>query len=961
MPESAPDDPTLDTRLAETIRRDSGPAPAGAPRPEEPAGTTFGRYRLLEELGRGGMGVVWRAWDTKLQRVVALKQVLGRAEEDRAAIERFLREARLAAKLSHPAIVQVHDVGEEEGRHYFTCDYVAGRPLSAALEAPIAPAKAAAWVRQIAEALAYAHDQGVIHRDVKPANVLLDADGRPHVMDFGLAREVNADTSSGLTMSGDLLGTPTYMSPEQASGRQERIGPATDQFSLGVVLYQLLTNGLPFQGETLRDVLNAVAERDPAPPSRVRANLHPDLEAICLHALEKDPVRRYPSMRAFAEDLGRYLDGEAVVARRITGLARLLRNAARNRRLLLPVGALAVAAAVAVGWIVRDRARLAADASAGIERARSAELRGALETARDEYMAVRAILPSHEDAALGLARVEARIADLAAEASQAERDAMQLLEAGRPALDDARRYLYAKDLDYQELTRRVAAGQALIDRALEKAPHLPLAHHLAGRAWRLLGWNEKAEASWLEAIRLDPRFGLAHFELGMLLLDLAIETRAMRVTLRGVTSERSRVDRATALLARSREELDAATSLSWTGDDEVSRALAEAAQAYVVRDRGRIDKLTRTASTTLRGGIGIERFFLLRALAGDPADRRADLDRALEIGPHDALALVTRGIDRMEEGDVDGAIADYSAALVVYPRSRGALVDRGCAYLESNRPEEALADLDRLVELDPTWAPAWLNRGLAKHVKEDLDGAIADFEKALAIEPGLASAIAQRGESRLLKGDAEGALGDFDRAIQADPKCKEAWFYRGKLRLERGDLPRALADFEKSLAIDPTDALCLVGRGTVRLRQGNVDAAIADYDAAVASKPACEDALYNRAIARKVRGDMDGAIADCDRALAIAPKRTEIRMVRASALSQKGDQDGAIEEFTRALSIDAKLHLAFAGRAIAKSDKGDAAGAAADLKEALRLAPSDWPLRAGLQEMLDDLLRAERR
>ncbi|MBI5368854.1 MAG: protein kinase [Planctomycetes bacterium] len=295
---------------------DVGPAAAGAE-----AGVRFGRYRIGSELGRGGMGVVYKAWDEELKRVVAVKMLLAEdAAADPEVIERFLREARSAARLRHPNIVQVYDVGVCAGRHYFTMDFIEGANLESA-RGSLETRRFVELLRDVARALHVAHEAGVVHRDIKPANLLLDRAGRVYISDFGLAKEVGGRDPHGTTRSGTVLGTPHYMSPEQAGARATQIGPRSDVWSLGVMLYEQLAGGKPFDGEALVDILRAILERDPVPPSRAPAavargrRVHADLETISLKCLEKDPGRRYESAGALAEDLDRFLRGEAILAR----------------------------------------------------------------------------------------------------------------------------------------------------------------------------------------------------------------------------------------------------------------------------------------------------------------------------------------------------------------------------------------------------------------------------------------------------------------------------------------------------------------------------------------------------------------------------------------------------------------------------------------------------------------------
>ncbi|HEY2585686.1 MAG TPA: serine/threonine-protein kinase, partial [Tepidisphaeraceae bacterium] len=266
-------------------------------------------------LGRGGMGIVYRARDLVLRRRVALKMLLSGAYAGRVERARFLREARAVALLQHPHVVQVYEIGEHESRPYFAMEWVEGGSLAQAIAGvPQAPAKAAALVEVIAQAIDAAHRAGIIHRDLKPANVLLTADGTPKVGDFGLALQPS-DEEPSLTRAGTRIGTPSYMAPEQASGRAGTVGPATDIYSLGAILYEMLTGRPPFRGGTATETERQVLSDEPVPPSRLRAKVPRDLETICLKCLEKDPARRYATAAALAEDLARSRRGEPITAR----------------------------------------------------------------------------------------------------------------------------------------------------------------------------------------------------------------------------------------------------------------------------------------------------------------------------------------------------------------------------------------------------------------------------------------------------------------------------------------------------------------------------------------------------------------------------------------------------------------------------------------------------------------------
>jgi serine/threonine protein kinase len=274
----------------------------------------FGDYELLEEIARGGMGVVWKARQTSLNRTVALKMILAGKLAGEAEVQRFRREAEAAANLQHPNIVAIHEVGEHEGQSYFSMDYIAGRDLSALVgeSGPLPPARAAECLQTLAEAVHFAHQRGTLHRDLKPQNVLVDDAGVPRITDFGLAKFIEREDN--LTISGAAMGSPSYMPPEQAAGNLDQVGPPSDIYALGAILYELLTGRPPFRAETPMATMRQVMESDAVAPRKLNPGVPPDLQTICLKCLEKNPARRYHSARALAEELGRFLKHEPIQA-----------------------------------------------------------------------------------------------------------------------------------------------------------------------------------------------------------------------------------------------------------------------------------------------------------------------------------------------------------------------------------------------------------------------------------------------------------------------------------------------------------------------------------------------------------------------------------------------------------------------------------------------------------------------
>jgi hypothetical protein len=322
----------------------------GGDAPEAPD-RRVGKYRLVERLGEGGMGVVFRAIDEELGREVALKMLKTAQAYSAGQMERFQREARNTARLRHPGIATLYEIGHAGDTVYLSLELLAGKPFDPKggdLHVRVA------LLEKVARAVQYAHEQGVIHRDLKPGNILVDQDGAPHLLDFGLSRDL--ESPSELTRSGAFFGTPSYAAPEQAEGRVRELDARADIYSLGAILYEVMTGDVPFTGASIAEILRKVSVEEPASPKGPA-----DLRTICLKAMEKDPGRRYASAGALADDLGRWLRGEPIHARPISATARVLRGAKKHRAVLIPAGLALLLGAGAGLWIARPSKGLVLD------------------------------------------------------------------------------------------------------------------------------------------------------------------------------------------------------------------------------------------------------------------------------------------------------------------------------------------------------------------------------------------------------------------------------------------------------------------------------------------------------------------------------------------------------------------------------------------------------------------------
>jgi serine/threonine protein kinase len=339
--------------------RPDGPQAMGEPHPPTTAQArkklpAVPGYEILGVLGRGGMGVVYKAWQTSLKRMVALKMILAGSHAGRQELTRFRREAEAVARLQHPNIVQIYDIGEADNLPYFSLEFVSGGSLARHLAGtPLGPRKAAELTEVLARAMHHAHRRDLVHRDLKPANVLVTKNGVPKVTDFGLAKYLEEEGEHP-TRSGAVMGTPSYMAPEQAEGKTRLIGPAVDVYALGAILYEMVTGRAPFKAETPLDTILQVISEEPVPPRRLQSKVPRDLQTICLTCLAKDPRHRYPSARALADDLRRFLEGAPIQVRSPGKLGRFGKWCKSHPVFAVFLGVIVLA----LGWGIADSIRL---------------------------------------------------------------------------------------------------------------------------------------------------------------------------------------------------------------------------------------------------------------------------------------------------------------------------------------------------------------------------------------------------------------------------------------------------------------------------------------------------------------------------------------------------------------------------------------------------------------------------
>jgi eukaryotic-like serine/threonine-protein kinase len=976
----------------------AAPSAAGALAPNEPPD-----YEICGELGRGGMGVVYKARHRRLNRLVALKMIRS-AYADEIQVARFKIEAEAVATLRHPNILQIYDIGEHNGSPYVALELLEGGSLIDRLRGTALPPKqAAVWMVPMVMAMDAAHQAGIVHRDLKCANILFSLDGVPKITDFGLAKRLEAD--EGQTHTGQIMGTPSYMAPEQARGDTKLAGPPADIYALGAMLYEMITGRPPFKGVSAMDTVKQVLEQDPVSPSRIQFHVPRDLETICMKCLQKEPRKRYTTAKEMADDLNRYLRGEPIKARRTPPIERAVkwvkRHKARSTALAFVTTGLTLALAYGI-WYWNEQRALERLAEQHLARVRD-------QTADDFDRAREAMARKDWDSAgnflrrrdtLLQAEGNPRLASLTERAGQmlAEVDSSLKSERALAANEKAKNEVqgrYRHFLDH----RRDALFRDTQFTGLLPSTNLELTRKAAEDALSVFG-ERLSQDDWklgdLPAALSDPqqkaevREGC--YELFMVLADVAAGQEPPDVD-RGLrvleSAARLRPDHPRAyhlkrasLLAAKNDRAGADHELAQAqlvppqtssdyfliGQDEYKRSrYAEAISDFEMALRGKPDHFWARCLQAICF-IRIERF--------DAA--KANLIGCLDAEPNSVWLFLLRGFAASQQGatylklvptspgreaslkkgaksEFEKAESDFHEALELLKitpdkdLSYILLVNRGLARFERGELGEAAADYLAAIKIKED-AVAHTNLATVYEKQGKTDEAIAQFGQAIALRPDWAPLYRGRADLLLNRADTTpahrlAAQADLKLAIHHEDKDKDVLARDhtnlGRLYYIDEQYDDALEESKLALQIAPNHVPASVLQFRVLLQLRHYDQVISACNLALANGSKSAVMYEFRGLALSKNANYRGAIGDFTEALDLLPDNVMLLKERGWAYLSFEAPKLALDDFERAITLKPTDADAFTGRGSAHARLGDHRKAVADAREAIRVGKAD--------------------
>jgi len=858
------------------------------------------KYNIKDELGRGGMGTVYSAEDLSLDRRIALKTGIGSPNDSK--VRRFIREAKITAKLEHPNIIPVHDHGiNSKGEYYFTMKQVKGEELKEILDklakgkrsycAEYTLNKQLQIFNKILDGVGFAHSKGIIHRDLKPANIMVGEFGEVQIMDWGLAKDKSAEdiiadgeiesTEKGLTMDGAVMGSPGFMAPEQADGRIEDVDEQSDIWSLGAILYNMLSFKNPVEGKSVRDIvtktaLGKIIHLNKRLKASKKTDVPKELESIAMKALSPEKEDRYQSATDFKQDINSHLENRPVSAHRHSLVQRISKWAQRHPTLAMSssVASLFLIAGLGVAGFLYQKA----------------------ETARSE--ADKAGL------AKKLAEKEREVMKKEKEEMKDERDAAQLEVKGQQQCEAALNSLkfLKQDEDYYDAAVSVINNAIKISENFWK-PYLVLAKHQAD-----FGRHEQAERLFKEANEIyRKQFNKDSveilFEAGMYyglpteLGGRGLENKALEYFKKANQAD---PDKTFGKLA----SLLGLVIESKIKPKKAEKNLSQATELSDILIKDKIAKSIDATWLSRAWAYGISTFTSYQSpVFSKFADFKKARHALCQVVDEEHGKIMIRTFLASVEADLgefDTSIRILSNCMKIR-RMTYLLNNRGTVFHQKREFEKAISDFDEAIKSNPRNALYYYNRGSAHENKGELEKAITDYNQAIRLNPGFWLAYNNRGLVYYQKGEFEKAIMNYSKAIRLNPRFAEPYNNRGRVYQRRNELEKAITDFNEAIKINPEFAEPYNNRGVIYKKQGELEKAIADYNTAIRLNPDYVEPYSNRGVIYYQKGEFEKAITDFNKAITLNPHYWQAHHNKAYVLSKKEQYQEAIDAYQDAL------------------------------------------------------------